>query len=177
MTMNRKVFTLIMFAVLVFLLGARAATAQWISLPKASELGNSISSFFPIIFKNYSATSANPHGVLYVFSSTSTTDGDAGGRPGMNTICSNEDSLAHFCTVSEVENAFKSNGVYFATPIHKSWVDTPLAMSSWSDDYENCSAWTSASSAFGKAINHMASHVVDEQCNQNIRVACCKWIQ
>jgi len=174
--MSRKIFTLIMFAVLVFLLGARAATAQWISPTKASEIVNSVSSFFPVIFKNYSATSANPHGSLYVFSSNSSTDGDAGGRPGMNTFCSNEDSLAHFCTVSEVENAFKSHGVYFATPIHKSWVDTPLAMSSWNDPYENCNAWTSNSDPFGKAINHMASHVIDEPCNQNIHVACCKWI-
>jgi len=174
--MNRKVFTLIMFAVLVFLLGARAATAQWISLPKASEIVNSVSSFLPVIFKNYDAASANPHGALYVFSSTSTTDGDADGRPGMNTICSNEESLAHFCTVDEVESAFKSNGVYFATLFHKSWVDAPLATSSWNDAYENCNGWTSNSDPSGKAINHMASHVIEEPCNQNIQVACCKWI-
>ncbi len=174
--MNRKVFTLIMFAVLVFLLGARAATAQWISLPKASEIVNSVASFLPIIFKNYSAPSANPHGALYVFSSTQTTDGDADGRPGMNTVCSNEDSLAHFCTVSEVENAFESNGVYFATLFHKSWVDTPLEGTSWNGS--NCLAWTTSSGGeFGKAINHEASHVINEQCNQNIlHVACCKWI-
>ena len=173
--MNRKVFTLITFAVLVFLLGARAATAQWISLPKASELGNSISSFFPIIFKNYSATSALPPGVLYVFSSNSHTDGDAAGRPGMNTICSNEDSLAHFCTVDEVESAFKSNGVYFATLFHKSWVDTPLEGTDWNGS--NCFAWTTSSGGeHGKVINHEASHVIDEQCNQNLKVACCKWV-
>jgi hypothetical protein len=166
-----------MFAVLVFLLGARAATAQWISLPKASEIANSISSFLPIMFKNYSAPSANPHGALYVFSSTQTTDGDADGRPGMNTICSNEDSLAHFCTVSEVENAFESNGVYFATLFHKSWVDTPLEGTDWNGS--NCFAWTTSSGGeHGKVINHEASHVINEQCNLSPPppVACCPWI-
>ena len=136
--MNRKVFTLIMFAVLVFLLGARAATAQWISIPKASEVVNSVSSFFPLIFKNSPAESAIPPGVLYVFPSTATTDGEAGGRSAIQQICPSEDPDSHFCTEGEVGGAF-STGIIFKHPFPPSIVETAPG-GEWVVD--NCTGWT-----------------------------------
>ena len=181
--MNRKVFTLIMFAVLVFLLGARAATAQWISLPKASEIVNSVSSFFPVIFKNYSAASPIPRGVLFVFSSTATTDGDAGGRSGIQQICPNEDLYAHFCSVYEIENEWVTNGILFSDPIPQSWVDYPESLGilgassasiSWGSS-ANCEGWSSSTDGdWGTAISTSAAHLIQTNCQTTLPVACCK---
>ena len=176
-----------MFSVLVFLLGARAATIQWISLPKASEFGNSITSFFPIIFKNYPATSAIPSGVLYVFPSTSITDGDAGGRSAIQQICPSEDPDAHFCSLCEIENAWATTGIFFSDPFPQSWLDYPSRLgtfvyrtdgyperSDWYGSY-NCDGWTSKSPR-GKAIYTSALYLASPTCAATLPVACCKRI-
>ena len=176
--MNRKIFTLIMFAVLVFLLGARAATAQWISLPKASELGNSITSFFPVIFKNYPATTVetSPTGALYVFSTTATTNANPGGRSGMNAICSAEDINSHFCNTEELVKALTSSGVYFSDPFNKAWSDNVVSLSTWDGEY-TCVGWTySSSGQSGRTIEDQAERPGVQSCNDNLPVACCKWI-
>ncbi len=187
--MNRKIFTLIMFAVLVFLLGARAATAQWISLPKASDLVNSVSSFLPVILKNYSATSAIPSGVLYIFPSTATTDGDAGGRSAIQQICPSEDTGAHFCSIYEIENAWTTSGVFFKHPFTKSWIDFPnrfgtLAYTSAGYPYVSewsgagtCDTWTSSLNIKnGRTIYESAFEIAGETCDASLPIACCKRI-
>ena len=176
--MNRKVFTLIMFAVLVFLLGARAATAQWISLPKASEIVNSISSFLPIIFNtdsDTSVTSGIPPGVLYIFPSTATTDGAAGGRSAIQQICPSEDPDAHFCSVYEIENAWATTGIFFSDPFPQSWVEKPDE--DWSSTGLDCSGWWNNSSTSGGAAIHINARFMDNMhCNTALPVACCKRI-
>ena len=187
--MNRKVFTLIMFAVLVFLLGARAATAQWISLTKASELGNSITSFFPVIFKNYPTTSVIPSGVLYIFSSTATTTGNAGGRSAIQQICPSEDTSAHFCSIYEIESAWTTSGVLFNHPFPKAWIDFPNRLgtlayttagypfnSEWSGA-GTCDTWTSSLNIKnGRTIYESAFDIAGETCDASLPIACCKRI-
>jgi hypothetical protein len=173
--MNRKVFTLIMFTVLVFLFGARAATAQWISLPKASELGNSVTSFFPVIFKSSTVVSASPpSGVLYIFPSTATTDGDAGGRSGIHQICPSEDSDAHFCSVNEIENSWDTTGIFFSDPFPDSWVEK--TDENWAGSVD-CSGWkNNTSSVYGASIESNARLLDNTNCNTTLPVACCKQI-
>ena len=172
--MNRKVFTLIMFTVLVFLLGARAATAQWISLPKASEIVNSVSSFLPIIFKSSTVVSANPpSGVLYIFPSTATTDGDAGGRSGIMQICPSEDTGAHFCSIHEIESAWATTGIFFSHPFPQSWVDNPDE--NWNSTNADCDGWGS-NSQDGTRISTSAVYTSGMGCQHTLPVACCKQI-
>ena len=59
------------------------------------------------------AQTGNLTHVLYVFSSGPSISGNAGGRSGLNKICSNADFSAHACTLYEIENAMKTTGVYF----------------------------------------------------------------
>jgi len=68
--------------------------------------------FLPLINGGAAQTGNLTH-VLYVFSSGPSISGNAGGRSGLNKICSNADFSAHACTLYEIENAMKTTGVYF----------------------------------------------------------------
>ena len=124
--MGRKIFTIVLFAVMMFVVGVTAASADLVTLPSTEYITNAFSGFLPIVTKSDSSE-AEPAGTLYVFSTSAKTDGsppDGGGRVGMNAMCSAEDPNAHFCTVQEVEFAMLRSGVYFnSSKTEESWID------------------------------------------------------
>ena len=129
--------------------------------------------FLPLITKKASSQSPSPTGTLFIFSSTATTDGDAG-RPGMHAICSSEDPQAHFCDLLEIDNAKTKEGVYFAQPLVESWIDY-----GWYSDTDNCNGWTTnaASPFMGDIIYNGAQDLWGEAlCNTTHPALCCKWI-
>jgi len=184
--MNRKVFTIISLAVMMFLLGTWAATAQVFSVSADFLDGIGFSSFLPIIFSIEGG--GPPSGVLYVFNSTATTDGNAGGRSSIMHVCSSADPGAHFCSLHEIESAWVTTGIYFSDPFNKSWVDFPTSLgtlrqsdvfpvaSVWSMGSENCLAWTEGTIGEGKTIAESARYVGNTACNVPLPVACCKYI-
>ena len=166
--MNRIIFVVVLFAVLMFALGVRAAAAGWVSLPQAEEL----LSFFPIVFKQGSIAADYPSGVLYIFPSTATTDGTAT-RPGMQAICFNEDPDAHFCNKSEVANSMR-DGSYFKNPFVRSWVES-APDGEWVMGC--CNGWTEieiGNTAF--VIIDNAQRITTALCSEELPVACCKQI-
>jgi hypothetical protein len=144
--MNKKqIFIFALLAVLIFALGAQLATAQ----PVEVRIGNTVIHFFPLIFSTKAADA--PSGVLYVFSSTVTTDGDAGGRPGMGDICFTEDPNSHF------------------------WVANPEVGGDWEDHDLNCYSWLENDILYnGTIIYETARALGGMHCNQIRPVACCK---
>jgi hypothetical protein len=183
--MNKKqIFVFAFLAVVIFVLGAQAATAQPVSL----RVGNTVIQFFPLILSSRAAEA--PPGVLYVFSSTATTDGSAGGRDDIGDICPTEDTGSHFCSLQEIENAWATTGVYFSNPFTKSWVDNPDLLgtlypdsngdprnSDWPSvgEYGNCGSWSQDfSGAYGSVIDVSAVNVYYSDCDISLPVACCK---
>ncbi len=64
--MNRKIFTIIIFAVMMFLFGVNAATAKWISLPDPSNLSKAFANFLPVILRSTSETYLFVPGTAFV---------------------------------------------------------------------------------------------------------------
>jgi len=176
-------------AVIIFFLGAQAATANPVSI----RIGDTEIIFLPLILRSKAADA--PSGVLYVFPSTTTTDGDAGGRSLMGDICPTEDPNAHFCSVHEIENAWSTTGVYFHSSFQQSWVDYPTnlgtkviksdynnADSSWASDSPNykrgnCWGWTNnADDKYGVAIRDYAVTLESLSCDEALPLACCKQV-
>jgi len=132
--------------------------------------------FLPLVLEGAESVAPSPTGALYVFSTAATTNGNPGGREGMNAMCSAEDVQAHFCTIQEVENAFANTGVYFAKPFSSSWVDDPLS-SGWSVSNVNCIGWTDTTpNNRGFIIIEKAWETGLKACGILTSVACCKWI-
>lgn len=129
---------------------------------------------------------------LYVFPSTTTTNGDAGWRSGTALICEATDVDSHPCSVEEIEKAWIETGVKFETfSIPAAWVDTAIlgtlasnydtsTPSDWSGGSAgsppwNCEGWTSASSsAYGSIIVQSGRDRVNDSCDTVWPVACCK---
>lgn len=177
--MNRKLYTLVLL-VLVLLTIA-------ITIVDASSVTDI---FLPLVVKRATSQTASPSGVLYVFSTTATTHRKAGGRSGMNAICSNEDPEAHFCSFREIENAWTTTGVFFDAPFNKSWVDFPRKLGAFvlspdgsvqSSDWpsEVCRGWSYDNSGstidVGKVIDNKAITIDNESCGEFHSVTCCKW--
>ena len=174
--MGRKIFTIILFAVMMFLVGVTAASAELVTLPSAEYISNALSSFLPIVMSGGSAEAASPAGVLYVFSTTTKTSGDAGGRVGMGQKCAAEDAEAHFCEIGEVHNALTTSGVVFNTSLsQESWVDAVgyAANPDWSG--LSCGGFNSEGGE-GYTIEPMATEIGSQFCSSKLPIACCKWI-
>ncbi len=58
--MGRKIFTIVLFAVMMFVLGVTAATADWVSLPNAEFITNAFSGFLPIVTSSDSPEAEGP---------------------------------------------------------------------------------------------------------------------
>jgi len=175
--MGRKIFTIVLFAVMVFVVGVTAASADLVTLPSAEHISNAFSGFLPIVTKSESPEAEGPVGALIVFSTTAKTTGAGGGRKGMNAKCAAEDITAHFCSFNEIENAILSSGVFFNTTA-ESWTDyldydKNYVRYSWGTS--NCEQWTKKSTAGGKTINGNGS-TGGGDCNESLSVACCKWV-
>jgi|GEM_PF-6973347 len=145
--------------------------------------------YLPLIMKALQALQG-ANGTLFVFPSSSTTNGDAGGRSGMAAICEATDAESNPCTIEEIENAWIETGVKFAPFAGEIWVDnaklgtlvsfydTPPG-SEWagssSPGPRNCNGWTSTSgTGFGLTLASNGQDINLEYCDANIAVACCK---
>jgi len=180
--MNKKqIFVLAFLFIFIFTLGVKAATAQ----PVTIRVGATEIVFFPLVMRSVAAEA--PPGVLYVFSSTTTTSGDAGGRDGMGDICPTEDPESHFCSLYEIENAWTTTGVFFHPTFLSSWVDLPLRLgtkqsdvdgyvidSLWPSMETNCMSWSSDTLGTGTHILGSAAAVSETACSDTLSVACCK---
>jgi hypothetical protein len=183
--MNKKQVVICAILVLmVFTLGARAATMN----PVEVRVGNTVIQVFPLVVSSKAAEA--PPGVLYIFSSTATTDGSAGGRNTIGDICPTEDTGSHFCSLHEIETAWTSNGLHFSDPFPMSWVDNPNLLGTLYPDsngdpkdslwasigpYGNCASWThNVSGAFGTAVGSSGVNISSMDCVNSLPVACCK---
>jgi hypothetical protein len=146
--------------------------------------------FLPLITKGETNTTVGPSGALYVFTSSGTTTGNAGGRPGMNAICSATDPASHFCTLQEIDNAFRDTGVFFASAFSQAWLDnngSHMRGTPWGNSYTDyemiiewgagCNTWTdNQSTSLGRAITSTGAGTTNAWCSTSSPVACCKWI-
>lgn len=181
--MSRKIFTVVLFAVMMFLVGVTAATAGWVELSELGNLPYVSSVFAPIAFSSPEEIpqAAEPTGALYVFSTSAKTNGKAGGRVAMHIMCSAEDPNAHFCTHDEIQYAMLRNGVYFgSSTTEESWIDW-IDYSEINDTYDwsfyNCKSWTySAYPDQGVTLNSNAYDITWEYCEKSLSLACCKWV-
>ena len=186
---KKYILILSVMAIGIFALGVHLATVGAVEM----QIGDTTFSFLPLIIS--SKAQGPPAGVLYVFSSTTTTTGDLGGRSGAGSFCQLEDHDAHFCNVYEIEEAMVSTGVHFSDPFQTSWVDFPQLLgtynpdidtgrarrSDWydedypSDGYGNCGAWSSDNSANnGATIWESGDTPSTALCDQSLKAACCK---
>jgi len=145
---------------------------------------SSNSVFLPLVMKFLAQLPGGDSGVLYVFHTTAETDGDAGGRVGMNDLCIAEYSESHFCSIMEIENAMATSGVRFSTTT-TSWIDNAklgsLYMSYSGDPNDSrwtmysCSGWTWNSYEGDGAIIHPAAEEIrTSACSATRPVTCCK---
>ena len=168
--MNKKyILILSILAIGIFALGAQLATAQ----PVEITVGNTTISFLPLIISSRAAEA--PSGVLYVFSSTTLTDGNPGGRDAMQNICFSEDPDSHFCSVDEISNAWVETGVHFTYPFTDTWVDNPYLEGDWIFEDRSCGSWLENSAAVqGNLIFSTARNIVGRNCSAEHHIACCK---
>lgn len=144
--------------------------------------------FLPLVTNESNITSAAPTHVLYVFSTIATINGNAGGRTGMNAICSNEDVASHFCTRNEIEDSMRTSGVFFKPPFLKAWVDYldfNTSISSYGItsqyvlwDFRTCGGWKETNNVNGGTFIGDDAVLISttSDCSIPIRVSCCKWI-
>jgi hypothetical protein len=174
--MGRKIFTIVVFAVMMFVVGVTAASADLVSLPSAEYITNAFSGFLPIVMSSGSAETASPVGVLHVFSTKAKTTGDAGGRVGMGEKCAAEDPNAHFCEIGAIYNALTTTGVVFNISLEQeTWVD---AVGFETDvDWEglSCGGFNSEDGE-GYVLEPKATNVASQFCSSNLPIACCKWV-
>jgi hypothetical protein len=181
--MNKKqVFILAVLAIVIFALGAQLATAQ----PVEIRVGDTLINLFPLVISSKAAEA--PPGVLYVFPSTTKTDGDPGGRDVMGDICFTEDPDSHFCSLHEIEHAWVETGIYFTTPYTETWVDYPKELgtyypdsstglinpSAWAHWDENCNGWMDNTEVGMGMMIDIARTVRKRFCNYSRPIACCK---
>jgi hypothetical protein len=196
--MNRKIFTIIILAVMVFFLGATANAYGLMPVETLVPGDLDVAAFLPLLAKNYSA-SGGLSGTLLVFSTDANTTGSGGGRSGMNFKCTDQDPESHFCTLPEIENAMMTSGVRFSTPFVEAWVDNPSLgtvithqvdgtahISVW--QHNNCVGWNiNLNTQFGTVIFDNGVGLSIEldpgtgqpsprPCDLNRRVACCRWV-
>ena len=141
-------------------------------------------------------TAGSPRGVLHVFATSATFNGagPAGyGRTAMHDACRAEDPSSHFCTIQEIENAWKTTGIDIVTS-SQAWVDNAIVgtvnsnyggdtqtSSDWyggsalGDFPYNCNAWTVSGNANrGLILNNGAISPAVEACDDVHPIACCK---
>ena len=182
--------------VLVLLFGGGAVAAQVIFDPEnaVDDTGQSEVDGSSGIDAVSAVSSSN--GVLQVFTTSATFNGSgpAGyGRTGMHAACQAEDPDSHFCTIQEIENAWKTGGVNMMQ-VSQAWVDNAIvgtidsgyggnvsAASDWyggndSTDYPyNCNAWLiSTNAGRGMIMNTGAISPAAEACDDIHPITCCK---
>jgi hypothetical protein len=179
--MKTRLAVYVCLLVAILALAIQGDTAQ-------GKINDDSTMYVPIVMKQPNQTQPNaPSGALYVFFSTGTTNGNGGGRVGMNAICANSDSSSHFCSRNEIENAWFVSGVYFNTPISESgWMDAPYQFGTITTDtngYFKPSSWASSADCFGWTYDNSGGNIVQgykiynggtvnsSVCSENLKVA------
>ncbi len=191
-------FLLIIVSVVAFaaviLAGAGIATASLVR--SASGI---LPGFLPLIMKLPAEVPVTSSSALVIFSSSTVVDGNPGGRSAMNDVCASQDPASHFCSLTEIEDAWTSGGVRFQSPFVRAWVDNPYLgtvvtyriTGSWVDsrwkDNLVCDGWSANNVSTegtwidnnGQGLNiEIASDgtYVHAFCNELHNVACCKTV-
>ena len=182
--MNRR--TMLILTIILLLIFTVAIDGSSYLLPSLAAGPSYIN--LPIVIRQDTTLIDAPAGALAVFSSTATTNGNAGGRTEMNAICSAVDPEAHFCTLMEIENAFLYNGVFFVAPYSEAWVDrhyqlgsiiantsdVRVTASDWMN--QNCQGWaTDITVERASVITENAVATTSLDCSATRPVSCCKW--
>jgi hypothetical protein len=166
---KKQIFVLALVGILIFALGAQLATAQ----PIQVRIGDTTIQFLPLVISSKAAEA--PTGVLYVFNTTVSVDGAAGGRSEMDNACFSEDPDAHFCHMDEIESAWIT-GVHFQSFFEPSWVDN-FSGTNWADGIANCSGWILSDDFItGTTIYSRGTGFDNKTCDTVQRIACCKRI-
>ncbi len=187
---------LIAMAALALVFSASGLAAFYNASPESDAADQHHTSQAPISLGTISTSSGSPSQALVVFTTNDTYNGagPAGyGRSGMHAACQEADPAAHFCSIHEIENAWKTNGVIF-TSSALSWIDNAVlgtnhsdysgnvsTVSDWyggsaTDDYPyNCNAWTiNTSTGRGLILNSGAISYAIESCDDIHPITCCK---
>jgi ABC-type transport system substrate-binding protein len=137
-----------------------------------------------------------PGNYLKVFQTSLTYNGagPAGyGRSAMHAACRLEDPASHFCSIQEIETAYKTGGLNIVAT-GQAWIDNIIAatndsgyagdvsaVSDWyggndNSDYPyNCNAWTnSTNTGRGMILNSGAISPATEACDDIHPIACCR---
>jgi len=122
--------------------------------------------------------------------STTTTDGDMGGRAGANALCGADFPGSHMCHTAEYYRTHTTT----TPPATGAWVDysaglrggstgthatsvcgtVELGLYTGAQNYGNCGGWTSTNSGhLGYAIRDIGATTSGMTCNQVKPVACC----
>ena len=187
---------LIVMAVLALVFSASGLAAFYNARPESDVTSQLQTPQEPTFVETTSISFGSPTQALIVFTTNDTYNGagPAGyGRAGMHTACQEADPAAHFCSILEIENAWKTNGVVFASSA-QSWIDNAVLGTNHSDyagdvstvsdwyggsatgDYPyNCNAWTiSSSTGRGLILNSGAISYATESCDDIHPITCCK---
>jgi hypothetical protein len=181
-------------AALIFVAGAVAAQEGIDPVDETGNSGRSNTAELPTVLSPNAVDSTG--GVLTVFQTTATYNGagPAGyGRSAMYAACRLEDPSSHFCTIQEIEMAWKTTGIdMLATG--QAWIDNAIvgtvengyngdatSVSDWyggnatGDHPYNCNAWTNnLNAARGLILNDGAISPATEACDDIHPIACCK---
>jgi len=191
--MNNKSALLIGVLVGIAVLGVAFAGPQIFYQASAQPTDNI---YLPAVMKEFLQAIATATGPLYVFPSSGTTTGDAGGRAGLAGMCTATDPDSHPLSLNEIEAAYVQRGVIFSPFAGELWLDDlELNRSSaaytgttwihnasdWSDNDsnglffpQNCDGW-SAISGDGTAITTNGSNLINLDCNNGRPIACGKY--
>jgi hypothetical protein len=186
--------TALVFVALIFVAGTVAAQ-YGLDPEDATEIDGQSEAADPSAIASVNAVSS-VSGVLHVFQTSATYNGagPAGyGRAGMQAACRLEDPASHFCTLQEIETAWKTGGVDFILT-GQAWLDNARVgtidsgytgdfqlVSDWyggssvGDHPYNCNAWTVSNNiARGLILNTGAISPAVEACDDIHPITCCK---
>jgi hypothetical protein len=182
--------------ILVLIFGAGAVAAQALLDPEdAVDNTNQGEVNDPAALEAVSAVTTTS-GVLQIFQTTATYNGagPAGyGRSAMHAACRAQDPESHFCSLQEIETAWKTGGLNIVQ-VNQAWVDNAVTgtidsgyggdftiVSDWyggtavGDHPYNCNAWTnSANVGRGLIMNDGAISPAVEACDDIHPITCCK---
>ena len=179
----------------LIILASTAVAQDWFNPEDAADHAASVELHTSSLI-NSSTTVAISHNDLLVFQTDATFNGagPAGfGRSAMHAACRAENPASHFCTIQEIETAWKNGNLVIALD-GQAWVDNAI-LGTTNSDYSgdttlasdwyggnatgdfpyNCNAWTiDLSTARGLILNSGAISPATESCDDVHPIACCR---
>lgn len=109
---------------------------------------------------------------LYLFSTTQTFTGNAGGRVNLNNVCAALEPDSSFCSEKRYSGAIDTTGVTFSAAFAGGWLDSTSPDS-------NCVDWSSIGDTVISAvaldsIGVRLSGASDARCTYSFPIVCCK---